>query len=301
MYLEKTGDKENDEYLQRQTVFFKAYCKAKELDPQQVLGELKYFIQPTIKAKAFGTVMEHPNLPGRYLLYATDEKCIGGAFIVENEKILRFEIPSGIVPKKQFEEFTPLSKEEISSVLELYQKTTSLPKFQDGYVYMMEFSAEPNYVLQVRRFKKKEVVENFSCDWKDEPEVIHSELCLGLTPKEGISLPFCNVGLYQPFLHIKKKGLGNREFLAFNRSHPEGFAYAQGNLLPYVKTFAHNAYAGLGGGFAHIFNHGGLANMAEVPLMLFDVKHPVWDLTEGKKKPQLRIFSNGRDGHIKLE
>jgi hypothetical protein len=305
MFFRETGVEELDKYSRRQRKIFEAYCEAKGLSPEQVLSEFQVFPQKASQSKLNGTIFLHPNVKGRHFLYVDTNKdlnCV--AFVVDKQgdktNLVRSEHIGGRVPLEiMLDRFSPVDENAIREVVDLYDRVSSLPKFQDGYVYMMEFGLEPTFVYQIRRFRKIEDGSGLECSWKGEDGVLKTDSSFGITPQpEGIVLPhFIGGMVFGPQILEPD---WNGELHDFNGKHPDGFALTSPDFDWYTKTFVPNADAAFAGEFCHYVHHGNLANMAEVPLYLLSMKHLVADA--GIKKGSLvRVFSNGMEAYVKEE
>lgn len=98
------------------------------------------------------------------------------------------------INKDREEEFSS----DIKNALEFYKKIESMPEFQNGFTYQMEFGTNPLSIYQFRPFRKIE-----KPSWKLEKEKIkeikkiHSvnqfSIVFGITPPEGIELTLARV------------------------------------------------------------------------------------------------------------
>jgi hypothetical protein len=80
---------------------------------------------------------------------------------------------------------------QLEQAIEQYRQIESLPAFQTGYAYHMEFGTHPVSVYQFRPFRKKEhATWNIDLSsFKDADCTSYSfGLCFGITEKEGIDL-----------------------------------------------------------------------------------------------------------------
>jgi hypothetical protein len=308
--LRETGIPEVDKILETRRMYFREYCKAKGLDSLQVLSELRIFPQKTIESRLLGTMFLHPNVPGRYVAYIKNKSGQHGSLGIvydDSEKIKQIRVRPFLWLNPSEIDFSTskIKLENIEEVTALYKKVTSLKNFQDNFSYMIEFTIDPLFVLQVRRFRKLKDGSNLECSWKDETCVIKTDLSFGLTSKEGVLVPYSASGL-APNFQIKRPGW-NDEIYEFNELHPEGFAYSTLACGYYDKTFLRNIRVAFAGGLGKYFNHGSLCNMAEIPIYLFDIyQHITSDSNRSSEgifipgNANLKVFSNGREGYVKL-
>jgi len=309
IFLRETGVTNIDRKLKWRREVFDEYCKAKSLDPDEVLSELRVLRQRFVDSRINGTMLLHPNVSDRHIIYMSTQDNQMYSFMTDSSDD-SVQSTTGCffrcgAPKTDFPETLPLRREEMEKIIATYNRITHMPNLKDGYSYMMEFTFDPFFVLQVRRFRRIEDGSGLRCDWKDEQDVFETGLTFGTTPQEGVELP----------LFVGPTGYGyvfecpdwNEEFHRFNGEHPEGFAYDSNVGNWYTRTFVKNAYAALGGGFGHYFNHGNAATFSEMPVYLFNVRigHERAETLPryGKysRQGKVRVFSNGKEGFVKLE
>ncbi|MBI3032757.1 hypothetical protein HYY69_04740 [Candidatus Woesearchaeota archaeon] len=204
----------------------------------------------------------------------------------------------GIIPLDMLLTVSPVNPDDLTKIIQFYERVNSLPQFQDEFVYMMEFTFDPTYVLQMRRFRKMEDGSSVECPWKGEEGVMTTHLTFGLTENpEGIVLPYTHGGMLIgiPF----RDGVFMDGFFDFADKHPDGFAYRASDDH-HTKVALPNAYATLGANFCQSFHHGVIANMAHMPLYFAGVRHHFNE----KNVPSgstLRLFSKGSEGYMKVE
>ncbi len=302
MLFRETGVKELDEYSRRKKELFRSYCRAKGLSPEDVLSEFRIFPQQGIESKAKGTVFIHPNQSNRYVVYVESSFLNAVGFLVDvhgdKKDIAVSEYITGRFPLEQILTVSPVNVSEVGEIVDLYQKVSSLPDFQDGHSYMMEFSMNPTFVFQMRKFRKIEDGTDLNCDWKDGEGVLKTDFTFGLTPREGIVVPYFVGGLtIGPQMLVPG---WNDELHQFDRDHPEGFTYRSADTDQYCNVFLPHLKCTMAGGFTHYYNHGALEDMAKVPLYFFNLKHQL-DKANVPCGTMLRLFSNGREGYVKME
>jgi hypothetical protein len=309
IFFEETGEEELDRHVTLSKRDFERYCEAKGLKPEEVLSELRILPQRFIHSRFNGTIFLHPNVPNRYLFYAG-----GSAAVIDSDQ---GQITSIRPDDPEFPNlsFSPATLERI---LKLYKKVSVLPKFQDGYSYMVEFTAEPDCVLQARRFRKIEDGSRVKCKEADWQGALKTDLCFGVTPPNGIVLPYFDGCL--AFGDVIKEDpssaqvaelrefFGYRDISEINNAHPEGFAYPLTDHDSYAGTMLSNLRGALCGSFSHYCHHGGFENMLTIPVYLSNIHRTHGGLcdTEDRKIPlqcgtQIRVFSNGQVGYVKLE
>ena len=303
IYFRKTGIPEIDAGTKPKKLF-KKYCNARGLDAKMVLSELRTFPQRFVNSEITGTVIEHPNQPDSYLYYFRSPKnrtVLGFLLEYRNGQVIPLigENETGRFPHvDELINGYNLDMGKMARVVELFRTIKKMPKFQDEFSYMMEFTDNPLCVLQLRRFRQLDDGRNITCDWADEKEVIATDLGLGTTTSEGIALPYFNGTVYPEFGPIFRQW--NRASLKFDKSHPNGYAFECGNSTQYITSFFYNARAALGGKIAHTIHHGGMDNLANLSLFLFYTKNSEM-LNDVRTGTILRIFSNGRQGYVKIE
>ena len=174
MHFKETGINEIDERREYYNNLFEEYCKAKGLSPEHTLSELKIFPQKKIDSRLTGTIFYHPNVPEKYMLYSNSKHSENLAFIIDqkNNDIVGEHL-GGRLPLDDLLKNASINIDDIDEVIQLYDRTHSLPKFQDDFVYMMEFTIDPTYVLQMRRFRKFEDGSNLECSWKEDKDIIN--------------------------------------------------------------------------------------------------------------------------------
>jgi hypothetical protein len=179
----------------------------------------------------------------------------------------------------------------------MYRRITSMPKFDDGFSYMLEFGLQPLSVLQLRRFRRKENGEGIKCSWANNNNVISSNFTFGLTDTEGISVPFYTGGML-PGPNPRTKDW-NDEMHDFNDAHQEGFLSTLADSW-YANTYFPNWKVGVKDTFAHSIHHGMLESLATLPNILFNPSRRVEE-PEFNVGSQVRVFSNGREGYLLTE
>lgn len=304
MYFREIGIPEADREIRYQRGSFERYCKGKNLDPNTVMSEFRIFPQKKVNARVAGTIFSHPNVPDRYILHASGKGPQGGynaAFMIDkkDEELSNIvgENNGGRVPLEMLLTVSPVDVDDMKKIIQFYNKVHSLPKFQDGFVYMMEFTYDPTYVLQMRRFRVIEDGSTLECSWKDEENVMKTDLTFGLTnSSEGIVLPYSRAEM---LIGVPLRDeLFTAKFFDFAEEHPEGFAYCSSDDS-HTNTIFPNAKAALGNHLCQSFFHGTLANMAHMPFYFCGLKHQL----SRKKLPNcdLRLFSKGSEGYVKVE
>lgn len=302
MLFRETGVKELDRYSRRGKEVFEAYCRAKGLSPEEVLSEFRIFPQQSVESKAKGTIFIHPNHPNRYVVYVESEALNAVGFLVDvhedKKDIVVSEYITGRFPLEQILTVSPINVSRVSEVVDLYRRVSSLPNFRDGHAYMMEFSVNPTFVFQMRKFRKIEDGTDLNCGWKDDEGILKTDFTFGLTPREGIVVPYF-VGSHAMGPQMLVHGM-NDEMHQFNSDHPEGFTYRSADSDQYCSVFLPNLKCTMAGGFTHYYHHGALEDMAKVPLYFFNLKHQLDDANV-PSGAMLRLFSNGREGYVKVE
>lgn len=292
--------------LKRNRKLFEYYCNRRNLNHQLVLNELKTFPQEYIYSEKKGTIFQNPNVRDRYFIFI--EKSGKGI-----HEALIFDIhDSELLPKKAFKastyeisssELRDITPSESKEAADIYRSIVSMEKFNDGHVYMMEFTLNPTFVLQLRRFRKFEDGEGRECIWKDEERVLRTDLSIGLTQKEGLVLPFIPIQYWALIYNYPNEF--TQRIHDFNDKNKQGFAGSD-SYGHYLTTFFPNLKAVLGIDPAKMANHGNLETLSTVPLFLFQMKRilrkniPDFEdrLIDGKSS--LKVFSNGREGLVKL-
>ena len=304
MHFRDIGNLEVDRKTEYMRNSFERYCKGMGLDPEQVMSEFRVFPQRKIDSRVRGTIFSHPNVPGRYIVYADGNGPQGDynvSFTIDRKEgeltPLVGENVNGIIPLDMLLTVSPINPDDLTKIIQFYERVNSLPKFQDEFSYMMEFTFDPTYVLQMRRFRKTEDGSSLTCSWKDEKGVAATDLAFGVTEQqEGIVLPFLNA---QMLIGIPQRWEGmNDEFFDLAAKHPQ-FAYRSSDDY-HTKVIFPNAYAALGGNFCHSFHHGTLANMAHLPIYFSGMNHAIDSMNIPSETP-VRLFSNGKEGYLKIE
>jgi len=318
------GRPKTDKHLEIAKKLFEDYCKANGLDPAEVLAELKSTTQEYVDAEVNGTVFEHPNVPNRYFVMVeeknekrtsyyidydgSDLNPLETALVFHYSLVRRCEDASLPINRGK-----PLDAEQLKEILDTYRKIASFERFQDGYSHMMEFSANPFYTLQWRRFRKKEDGSAIECPWKDEEGVLKTDMSMGVTPAEGIVVPYHEVQVKTGRNPLEEQW--HKRIKAFNEAHQEPFAYtflldmeSTGLLNHYIPMYIPNAQIGLGEDFFMFGHHQPLETLRSLPVHLFGMKHLVRGMEHLGQKgieiqtgTNLRIFSNGRYGYVKIE
>ena len=225
---------------------------------------------------------------------------------------LVFDFDKKVNPYKAYritEEIDPSLLSEINlkktqEIVELYNKITSMDKLKDGFSWMMEFTLEPTYVLQLRRFRKFEDGSNIECSWKNEENVFKTGLSLGITNSHGLTLPFIanRYGWHFPYGYDDNF---TRPVHNLNKKSADGFAVSD-SYSHYLTTFYPNLKAVMGIDPQKMANHGNLENLSTVPLFLFQMKRelkkafPDFDKKFNDANSVMKVFSNGREGLVKI-
>jgi len=307
MHFKEIGVEQVDRVARYKRHVFEEYCSGLSLDPEEVLGEFSYFVQKKVDARTTGTIFAHPHDPCRYLVYADGIGNMGDYnvfFIVDvkdDDFSVMVENNNGGFPPDMFDEimdYAPMTITELKDIVALYQKVHSFPKFTDEYVYMMEFSVDPTCVFQMRQFRKKET-SNFDCSWAHEKNVYTTDVVFGLTPPEGIVLPYYH--FYNPGFPLRNRGniFITEQFWDFVARNKDGFAYSSSDETHMHAAFP-SARAALADTICHNFSHGALANMAHLPLY-FSLIGGEFKHLHFPEEMVLRLFSNGRQGYVKIE
>ncbi|MFA6460919.1 MAG: hypothetical protein WCV90_01520 [Candidatus Woesearchaeota archaeon] len=296
--LQPTGNSELDQFLARRTTFFREYCDAKALDPEEVLSELQILPQKKVESKYSGLIAEHPNKEHRYFLYF-QPKSIG--FVVDvlptGKRLIDVQIASeSKFSMEQLMGFADIQQDTIYEIVDLYRRVMSLEKYaKDDGVHAMEFTAQPNCVLQTRVFRKKDRTKT-ECSWKKEKGVIKTNFAFGSTPAEGITLPLFRIEpVYgnQPFSEKYK------EHERISKDHPHGFGYWLCTGDVYLGTYIPNIEAAVASTFPSYCNHGGMDNCSNIPLVLFNTRGTITNrrLKQGK---HITFFAGNGVGYIKV-
>jgi hypothetical protein len=307
MLMEEVGeDREVGWNVERRKKLFEYYCKARDLNPTEVLSEMKFFPQEYIDSRARGTIFEHPNVCDRYFLFAGKSEWLPTDAIVfdvherEIKLVNAFVGTSEVDVKRFFEEREVITKERVEEIAGLYRHITQMDKFQDGFDYMMEFTSDPTFVLQLRRFRKFQDGSNVECAWGSDSDVARTDISLGVTPSEGLVLPFITGKSMSSCLYPDEV---TQPMYDFNGEHPRGFAMTSASGH-YLTTFFPNLKAVLGIDPAKTANHGTLETLSTVPIFLFNGKRIIRekgiDVGSEYEAGNLKIFSNGREGFIKV-
>ncbi len=248
MYFREIGIPEVDRRTQSKRNQFERYCGGLGLNPKEVMSEFRIFPQRKIDSRVNGTIFSHPNVPERYIIYAVGESPKENYYVSfsadkENGDLTNFlgENVNGKIPLEKLLTVSPINLDDMRKIVQFYDRVHSLPKFQDEFVYMMEFTFDPTYVLQMRRFRKIEDGSSLECSWKNEDGVMTTDLAFGLTENpEGIVLPYTHGGMLIgiPF----RDGMFMDGLFDFAEKHPEGFTYRASDDH-HTRVVLPNAYA----------------------------------------------------------
>lgn len=302
MFFREVGEPNIDEDVRFKRDVFERYCVGKGLSPDKVMQEFSVYPQKKVNARFLGTILSHPHVPGRYLIHGKGVGSKGNypvAFFVDKNKNgiknIRGEEDTGKLSLDQLLSVSPISVPDVEKIISLYEQVHGLPKFQDGFVYMMEFTFDPTYVLQMRLFRKREEGTALECPWKNEKDVIKTDMAFGMTPPEGIVLPLYRESI---FPGIPQRHPLVQELFDFAEEHSDGFAYISGEDQ-HTRVIIPSASASLAGNFCASFTHGTVANMASMPLYLCDVKRALYDRKDMFLHGcRIRLFSKGSEAYI---
>lgn len=302
MFFREVGEPNIDEDVRFKRGVFERYCVGKGLSPDEVMQEFRVYPQRKVDARFLGTIFSHPHVPDRYMIYGKGVRSKGYynvAFFVDKDKNgiknIKGEENSGKLSLDQLLSVSPISVPDVEKIISLYEQTHRLPKFQDGFVYMMEFTFDPMYVLQMRLFRKREDGTALECTWKNEKDLIKTDMAFGITPSEGIVLPLYRGSILPG---VPQRHPFFQELFDFAEEHPDGFAYISAEDQ-HTRVIIPNASASLAGNFCASFNHGTVANMAGIPLYLCDVKKALYNREDMFQHGcRIRLFSKGSDAYI---
>lgn len=306
--MENVGNDEDLSWdLKRRKKLFDYYCNARNLSPEKVLEEIRFFPQVYIKSESAGTVFEHPNVRDRYFFFSGPKNFRPTCSLIFDFSSDKFSPVGAFVgteevsPDYFFEKENGAEQGEVERIASLYKKITKMEKFQDGFSYMMEFSLNPDYVFQLRRFKEFEEKPASKCSFEDDPSTLKADFVLGITKDEGVTLPMITgkygLGIY-PFPDIYTQPMHD-----FNASNPEGFALTDA-YGSYLTTFLPNLKTVFGIDPAKTANHGGFETLSTVPLFMFNMKRQLRSQGFGSihdyQTGMVQVFSDGRKGLVKL-
>lgn len=285
------SDKDLLSTIGRNRKLFEYYCSRRNLNPQSVLDELKLLPQEYVHSEKKGTIFQHPNVRDRYFIFLQKEgRGIRETFVFDI-------LDSKLSPHKAFaasayeispSELRDITPSESKEAADLYRRVTSMERFNDGHVYMMEFTLNPTFLLQLRRFRKFENGDKIECSWKKEEGVLRTDLSIGLTPEEGLNLPFIPMvyGFSAAELYPNEF---NSHIHDVNNANPKGFATTD-SYGYYLTTFFPNLKSVFGIDPAKMANHGNLETLSTVPIFLFQMKRIIRNYI-----PQFEDeFSNGK-------
>ncbi|MBI5389947.1 hypothetical protein HZB02_00475 [Candidatus Woesearchaeota archaeon] len=302
--LQKTGDQELDACVAERREFFERYCNAKGLDCEEVLSGLLIYPVEKVQVRSKGIMFQHPSTESQYIIYGQNENQTMAFAVDRAEGTLniatfdQYHRERGDTMNRVFKRYSPLSRTNIHELVEVYQRIMDMPQFQDGFTYAVEYGVDPLCVFQVRRFRKMEPYTGDVCEWKDQPGIIHTSRVFGVTPSEGIVVPYFVIPFDLDYNYLTP-GLG-MGVQSINHENPQGFSCRFIDIDDYMKVFLPNLSVGFAGPLFHQINHGTQEDIAKIPIYLFGMKDPMNHVEqEALKGIPLQVFSNGREAYVK--
>lgn len=143
-------------------------------------------IQEQSDSQYCGAMMRHPNNPN--LIFITYFS--GWGKNTRNYKYFLFNEDGNEHEMKEFMigEFSSIDEEDAKFLVEKYKEVESLSDIGNDYALFMEFGFKPFAFYQARPFKKIQVAD-FELPNIHDGTILRSDLCFGITSKDGIVYP----------------------------------------------------------------------------------------------------------------
>ena len=280
-----------------------SYCRKNNLNVRDILSQLELNIQEYLPYTVIGRIYAHPNDESRFFLtaqmfkkgkcYYSRSVCIP---LIKSKNRIEGKIPELSDEWGDNKENCIRLKDNLDQLITWYEKVSSLPKFNDGYVWEMEFGAGLGlmdvdfHALQMRKFRLRQK-SNFLLDKRikrnNKRTVV--DTVFGLTPEEGIHVNYLNNydGNYgDQYSKILEETKG--ENLLINAPHRSDFPIPPDSYKR-IKAMAIKSNGILE-------NHTEFRTTKDIPLLLFSNKLHSF-LYEVNSNPgslvPLKIYSDG--------
>jgi len=129
------------------------------------------------------SMVRHPHLHNVMFISRQYKEDASSSWVYEQDKGIAY-------PQEATEEEIKLKdiSQDLERALDFYYSVESLPRYQMGYTYQMEFGVSPFSFFQFRPFRKKEEA-NWECSSTNISKgEKYQHFTFGITPKEGIEL-----------------------------------------------------------------------------------------------------------------
>ncbi len=245
-------------------------------------------IQEQSPSKIVGSMIRHPHDKTKLRIQYADIQdrlsiprgCLSFA-LIDDGKIVKH--------LSSLKEEQTVTNDDIRQVIEMYEQLEKSGVVDYSYSQQMEFGLKPLLFYQARPFKPFQPAQSFDIPVTKDQIYAESEECFGITPPEGIELPFV-VGWWITLLGDRWKespelGTDGKDYgLIFGKDLPE--------TPPIGKKFRNMvAFASVSSAKNYLLHHSyRLMKKAQYSLMEYDV-NKVTDLRFLEKS---RLFSNGK-------
>jgi hypothetical protein len=136
-----------------------------------------------------GSMLRYPNEPDKLIIEYVN--CSARRRNRESILLAKYEEGSHVLSHSSLERSVRITDEELLQLIEMYKKVESCGLLPSGWSYHMEFGLSPLFFYQIRPFKQIEK-PSFSVDqlYLGDTPHLRFDHTIGITPKEGIVLPF---------------------------------------------------------------------------------------------------------------
>lgn len=150
-------------------------------------------VQPLSESSLSGTVVRHPNRPELMIVEAVKVADVKSPFLARQGKNMYsvYVHDDGSVIEGTEKAGKDYDHPALPAGASLFKRMESLGYISQDYAYQIEFGHDPDFVYQIRPFKKKERA-CFRLELDGEKYVIGT-LAFGISPQEGIELPVVRI------------------------------------------------------------------------------------------------------------
>ncbi len=246
---------------------------------QDYTPEVHILLQEQSPSSSIGSMIRHPHTRRVHIEYMnlgnSNKKY---ANVTENG-----EIENNILSE---------SEEKIKQMVDIYKKLEATGLLNETYSHHVEFGIDPLSFFQARAFKKYEPAKDFEIPDSEYEVTIHSRECFGITPPEGISLPFfCSHYEINPQKADITQPYGLVVYGRFEESPPRGIKF--GNIMAFCSPHTDAGYLFHGNYRMMKKSRFSLSDRASLGLEFHRCKFLFAEQGE-----EFRVFSNGE--HMKV-
>jgi len=183
-----------------------------------------------------------------------------------------------------------IGERDIKGLVEMYERLEKSGLLDTEWAYQVEFGFRPLLFFQARPFKKFRPAENFKVPFKfDSPNAIQNDICFGITPPEGIVLPFLDWDMFNCFSAHDKKPDTSEPYGLIQTGRHNG-SPSTGMRLGNLAVFCSPQHE-----FGYLF-HGNyrLLKQAEYSVIEPTLKLAYSTHLDVEKFSKARVISNGR-------